>query len=264
MLSWTFLIAQFGFITGFGDLRFYREIKQHSAYHRSSQQKLLAVSTSSSSSSQQEDESPNIKMKRIVDSLSRGDKSSVEVEQELRELEIESKLLDVCTGASGSIIGLVIGAILNGAYAHGDAIWAGPLGYACLGGASYYGSIQKKRSDVSEVLISILGQPTLNTCRAVIQSIESRIDVAKTAAMKKVDSTVEDINRIPSTIRNSIVDAKDSTISRARAIPVNIQNLALNLYNNVKQNAIRKADQKVAEVNETLINLLLINSYLMT
>eukprot|EP00596_Hydrurales_sp_CCMP1899_P008809 CAMPEP_0119041580 /NCGR_PEP_ID=MMETSP1177-20130426/12571_1 /TAXON_ID=2985 /ORGANISM="Ochromonas sp, Strain CCMP1899" /LENGTH=354 /DNA_ID=CAMNT_0007007747 /DNA_START=62 /DNA_END=1126 /DNA_ORIENTATION=+ len=253
-LSWIFLITHFALIKGFGNLRFHHDIK-HSTYHRLSQQKLLIVSSSSSSSSQQEGDSPNIRMKRIVESLSRGEKSSVEVEQELRELEIESKLLDVCTGASGSIVGLLTGALLNGALAHGDAPWAGPLGYACLGGASYYGSIQKERSDISEVLISILGQPTLNTCRGVIESIEFKIEKVKATAMKRIDSTVEDINQIPITIQSSIVDAKDSTISRARAIPINFQKAVLSSYNIIKQDAIAKADQKVAELKAIPVGL---------
>jgi tetrahydromethanopterin S-methyltransferase subunit F len=265
MLSWIFLITYFALIKGFGNLRFHHDIK-HSTYHRLSQQKLLIVSSSSSSSSssQQEGDSPNIRMKRIVESLSRGEKTSVEVEQELRALEIESKLLDVCTGASGSIVGLVAGALLNGVLAHGNAPWAGPLGYACLGGASYYGSIQKERSDISEVLISILGQPTLNTCRGVLESIEFKIENTKAAAMKRIDSTVEDINQIPITIQNSIVDAKDSTVSRAKAIPIDFQRAVVNSYNIMKQNAIAKADQKVAEVSESMRYLCLINLYLTT
>lgn len=239
LLRWIFLIAQFSYILGFNIVRFNGE---HSLF--SGRSHLMRVS----SSSQQEGESPNAQIKRIVESLSKGEKSSIEIQQELRSLEVESKLLDVCAGAGGSVIGLVTGSLLNGALANGDATWAGPLGYACLGGAAYYGSIQKKRADISEVLISILGQPILNASRDILEIIELKIKETNTAAMKKVDSTVENIISIPATIRYSVIDAKDSTITKAKAIPVKIQNSALNSYNIVKQNILLEVDQKVAKV----------------
>lgn len=196
-----------------------------------------------------EDERPRVQIKRIVESLSSGTKTGVEVEQELKALQTESKLLEVSTGVAGSLIGLVTGGLLDGALAAGNAPWSAPVGFALLGGAAYYGAAQKSKLDVSEFLQSALGQPVLKAGKSVAGSIQSYISDTKAAAVKKVEDTVEEINRVPTSIIKSIVDAKDDAITRAKAVPVNIQNAASRSYEEAKQGAIDRVDQKVSEVS---------------
>ena len=204
------------------------------------------VSTQHMSAS--DDERPRVQIKRIVESLSSGEKSGSEVELELKALQTDGTLLDLSTAVTGSLIGLVAGGLLDGALAHGNAPWAGPVGYAVLGGAAYYGATQKKNADVSQTLRTNFGRPTLNIAKSAVLKIQTAVAEAKASAIKKVEETVDDIVSVPTKIRESIVDAKDEAVTSIKAIPVNLQNAATKSYEDAKQSAIQKVDNKVAEV----------------
>jgi hypothetical protein len=200
-------------------------------------------------STEEEFERPKVQIKRIVESLSSGEKKGSEVALELKAVETERKLLILSTGVAGSLIGLFTGGIIDGTLANGNAAWAGPVGYAVLGAAAYYGVTQEKNSEVSELLISSLGKPTLKSVKSALVSIQSAIAEAKASAIKKVEDTVEDIVRVPVTIRDSIVDAKDDAVSKVKAFPGEVQTAALKSYEDAKQSALQKVDNKVAEVS---------------
>ena len=200
-------------------------------------------------STEEEFERPKVQIKRIVESLASGEKKGSEVALELKAVETERKLLTLSTGVAGSLSGLVTGGIIDGTLANGNAAWAGPVGYAVLGAAAYYGVTQEKNSEVSELLISSLGKPTLKSVRSALVSIQSAIADAKASAIKKVEDTVEDIVRVPVTIRDSIVDAKDDAVSKVKAFPGEVQTAALKSYEDAKQSALQKVDSKVAEVS---------------
>ena len=244
-----------------------------------------ARSTSSSRSvlkASTQDGKNRVRIKKIVDALSSGTKSGAEIEQELKALQTESKLLEISTGVAGSLIGLVAGGLLDGALAGGNAPWSAPVGFVLLGGAVYYGAVQQSKEDVSDFLQSVLGQPVLKASKSAVGSIQNYVDEskaaavkkiedtveeinrvptsiiksivdakddAKAAAVKKVEDTVEEINRVPTSIIKSIVDAKDDAVTRAKLIPTNIQTAASRSYEEAKQGAINKVDQKVSEVS---------------
>ena len=209
--------------------------------------------------STEDEERPRVQIKRIVESLSSGSKTGSEVEAELLAIQNDAKLLDASTTLAGSLIGLVTGGLLDGALANGAAPWGAPLGFAVLGGAAYYGVTQKKNSGVAEFLGSALGQPILSAGKSALSSVQNYIEESKASAVKKVEDTVEEINRVPASIVKSIVDYKDDTVKSIvdykddtvksiKAVPVNIQNAATKSYEDAKQSAIDRVDQKVSEV----------------
>jgi hypothetical protein len=238
MLQFVLVSLQISLIAGFSKCRFFNDQKIIAPLYRVS---VLHMAAS-------DEERPRVQIKRIVESLSSGEKSGSEVELELKALQTDGTLLDLSTAVAGSLIGLVSGGLLDGALAHGDAPWAGPVGYAVLGGAAYYGATQKKNADVSQTLRSNFGRPTLNVAKSVVSKIQTAVAEAKASAIKKVEETVDDIVAVPTKIRESIVDAKDEAVTSIKAIPVNLQNAATKSYEDAKQSAIQKVDNKVAEV----------------
>lgn len=238
MLQFVLISLQLSLVAGFSKCRFYNQYKVVAPLNTLS---VLQMSAS-------DNERPRVQIKRIVESLSSGEKSGSEVELELKALQTDGTLLDLSTAVAGSLVGLVSGGILDGALAHGDAPWAGPVGYAVLGGAAYYGATQKKNADVSEFLRTNFGRPTLNAAKSAVSKIQISVAEAKASAIKKVEETVDDIVSVPTKIRESIVDAKDEAVTSIKAIPVNLQNAATKSYEDAKQSAIQKVDNKVAEV----------------
>ena len=240
MLCVLFLVSHIALTTGLNNGECSYSVKAGSRFRN---MKALQMST------EEEFERPKVQIKRIVESLSSGEKKGSEVEMELKAVETEKKLLILSTGVAGSLIGLISGGIIDGTLANGNAAWAGPVGYAVLGAAAYYGVTQEKKPEVSELLISFLGKPTLKSVKSALVSIQLAIAEAKASAIKKVEDTVEDIVRVPVSIRNTIVDAKDDAVTKVKAFPAEIQNAAKKSYEDAKQSAIQKVDDKVAEVS---------------
>ena len=245
-----FLVSQIVFTTGLSNGECCYRVQSGNRFKKTA---VLKMST------EEEFERPKVQIKRIVESLSSGEKKGSEVEMELKAVETERKLLLLSTGVAGSLIGLVTGGIIDGTLANGNAAWAGPVGYAVLGAAAYYGVTQEKNSEVSEILVSSLGKPTLKSVKSALVSIQLAIAEAKASAIKKVEDTVEDIVRVPVSIRDSIVDAKDGAVTKVKAFPSEVQTAAIKSYEDAKQSAIQKVDNKVAEVSPFWICSLCIN-----
>lgn len=240
MLCALFLVSHIAFTTG---------LSNGECSHRILATKRFSNTIALRMSTEEEFERPKVQIKRIVESLSSGEKKGSEVELELKAVETERKLLILSTGVAGSLIGLVTGGIIDGTLAGGNAAWAGPVCYAVFGAAAYYGVTQEKNSEVSELLISTLGKPTLKSVKSALVSIQDAIVEAKASAIKKVEDTVDDIVRVPVSIRDSIVDAKDDAVSKVKAFPGEVQTAAIKSYEDAKQSAIQKVDDKVAEVS---------------
>ncbi len=75
------------------------------------------------------------------------------------------------------------------------------------------------------------------------------MEEAKAKAVKKIEDTVKEINSIPVTIKASIIDAKDSVVSNAKAIPIKFQAAVGRSYDEAKEKASQKLDLKISEVS---------------
>jgi hypothetical protein len=201
-------------------------------------------------SSKEDKDGSNARIKQIVEDLSSGTKSGSEVELEFKNVESIVRQLEYYSAIGGSLVGLVLSSFLNGVIPEEQGgSWVGPLGLAIGGGAAYYGSIQKQRMDISELLLSVLGKPVYKASKLALEYVDSSVEEAKAKAVKKVEATIEDINRVPITIRDSIIDAKDSVVTKAKAIPVNFQAAVGKSYDEAKVKAIQNIDIKISEVS---------------